>query len=129
MKTHSIVWSNIGSSDKDRTFDSTNSLNQVLSLATKAFMALVPAFAIIVGSAWLITLADLVIYLQVTLWTSGFVFLGLAIESEKPFVLPALATGIALPVLASMSSQIAVEWAIVAAALVAGWVAVAIFRR
>jgi hypothetical protein len=100
-----------------------------MSLVTKAFLALVPAVAIVVGAAWLITAPDLVVYLQATLWASGFVFLGLAIDSEKSVASLSLVTGIALPVLAVLSSRVAVEIAIVAAVLVAAWVAAAIWRR
>ena len=81
------------------------------------------------GAAWLVTVPDLVIYLQATLWTSGFVFMGLAIDSEKPVFGLHLATGIALPVLAVLSSRVSVEFAIIATALVALWVAAAIWRR
>ena len=129
MKTHSIEWSNIGSEKRAATLPTIGHLNHVLCLATKAFVALVPALAIVIGSAWLISAPDLMVYLQATLWTSGFVFLGLAIESEKPVILASLATGIALPALAVLSSKVAVEFAVVAAVLVAAWVAVAIFRR
>jgi hypothetical protein len=55
--------------------------------------------------------------------------MGLAIDSEKPVTGLSLATGIALPILAVLSSRVAVEIAIVAAALVAAWVAAAIWRR
>jgi len=129
MKTHSIEWSNIDSRDKAELPNPIASVNTALSLAGKAFIALVPAFAIVVGAAWLVAVPELVVYLQATLWASGFVFLGLAIESQKPAVFPALATGIALPVLAILSSKVAVEIAVIAAALVAVWVAVALFRR
>ena len=129
MRTHSIEWSNISREKNTAASTTASHLNHVLCLATKAFMALVPALAIVIGSAWLITTPDLMVYLQATLWTSGFVFLGLAIDSEKPVILASLATGIALPALAYLSSTVAAELAIVAAALVAGWVAVAILRR
>ena len=82
-----------------------------------------------VAAAWLITAPGLVVYLQATLWASGFVFLGLAIDSEKPVPSLSLATGIALPILTVLSSRVAVEIAIVAAVLVAVWVAAAIWRR
>ena len=129
MKTHSIEWNNI---DRDATRIARNPvgrLNSALHLATKAFLALVPALAIVVGAAWLVTVPDLVVYLQATLWASGFVFMGLAIDSEGHEGGLSLVTGIALPVLAVLSSRISVEFAIVAAALVAGWIAVAIWRR
>jgi hypothetical protein len=129
MKTHTIEWTNINQHSTAIDRNRVGRLNSILSLATKAFLALVPALAIVVAAAWLITAPHLVIYLQATLWASGFVFLGLAIDSEKSVAGLSLASGIALPVLAVLSSRVAVEIAIVAAALVAAWIAAAIWRR
>ena len=126
MKTHTIEWTNINNTTAR---NPVGRLNSALSLATKVFLALVPALAIVVAATWLVTAPGLVVYLQATLWASGFVFMGLAIDSEKPAPGLSLATGIALPILAVLSSRVAVEIAIVAAALVAAWVATAIWRR
>ena len=129
MKTQTIEWTNINQHNTTTARNPVGHLNSALSHATKAFLALVPALAIVVAAAWLITAPSLVVYLQATLWASGFVFLGLAIDSEKPVPSLSLATGIALPILAVLSSRVAVEIAIVAAVLVAAWVAAAIWRR
>ena len=126
MKTHAIEWTNINNTTAS---NPVGRLNNALSQATKVFLALVPALAVVVAAAWLVTAPGLVVYLQATLWASGFVFMGLAIDSEKPAPGLSLATGIALPILAVLSSRVAVEIAIVAAALVAAWVATAIWRR
>lgn len=129
MKTHAIEWTNLNTRGTTIARNPVGRLNSAFYLATRAFLALVPALAIVVGSAWLVTVPDLVVYLQATLWASGFVFLGLAIDSEKSTASLSLATGIALPVLAVLSSQVSVEIAIVAAALVAAWITAAIWRR
>ena len=129
MKTHAIEWTTIQSGSTAITRNPVGRLNGALHLATRAFLALVPALAIVVGTAWLVTVPDLVVYLQATLWASGFVFLALAIDSQKPVNGLSLATGVALPVLALLSSRVSVEIAIVAAVLVAGWTATAIWRR
>jgi len=129
MKTHSIQWTDINDSSTAISQNPVGSINSVMHTATKAFLALVPALAVVVGSAWLVTVPDLVIYLQATLWASGFVFMGLSIDAEKPANALSLLTGIALPVLAVLSSRVAVEIAIIATALVAAWVAAAIWRR
>lgn len=104
-------------------------LNRALCLAVKGFTALVPALAIVVGAAWAITLPGLEQFLQASLWASGFVFLALAIDPQKPSVVLQLATGITLPILALLSSHVAVEFTVVAAVLVAAWVAASILRR
>ena len=129
MKTQSIEWNEIIESNGPIVENPIGSLNQLLHFASKAFLALVPAAGILVGAAWLVGMPDLVLYLQVTLWASGFVFMGLALDVDKPGAGLSLLTGIALPVLAVMSSRVAVEIAVIAAALVAIWVAAAIWRR
>lgn len=130
MNTHSIEWSPISPPDNVLVLDPARQLGTMLSLATRALLAIVPALAIVVGAAWLINLPDLVIYLQALTWTSGFIFLGLAVDAESAEEsILGMAMGIALPVLAVLSATVAVELAIVAATLVAAWLAAAILRR
>ena len=96
------------------------SLWLIASVATAAIMMVV--------AAWVISTYETPAILQAMVWASGFVFLAMAMESKKPDVGLLLATGFALPVLAVLSSKVAADFAIVAVALVAAWVAVAIFR-
>lgn len=130
MKTHSIEWSRIDAPDSHVVLDPVKQLSGLMSLASRALLALVPALAIVVGAAWLITLPDMALFLQASIWAGGFVFLGLAIEAETAELsILNLATGIALPVLALLSSNVGLELVIVAATLVAAWVAAGILRR
>jgi len=87
------------------------------------------ALAVIVGAAWLIAAPDLAAYLQAFLWGAGFIFLGIAVDAPRPVSTLALVTGLALPSLAMISSQVAVEIAIVAVAILAAWTALAIWRH
>ena len=103
-------------------------LNRALYLAAKGFTAIVPALGIIVGIAWAINVPSLGQFIQASLWASGFVFLALAIDSEKPTVGLPFATGIALPVLALLSANVAVEFAVVAGFVLATRVAASILR-
>lgn len=130
MKTHSIEWSPVMTRNRHLTLNPLGQLWKLLALATKVLLALVPALALVVAVTWLATLPDQVVYLQALTLAAGFVFVGLALESESAeAAVLGLATGIALPVLAFLSSQLAVELIIVAAALVAAWIAAAILRR
>lgn len=130
MKTQSIELFPTVHRDDTAARDVLPHLKSVLALGAQAFLALVPALAVVVGAAWLVTVPDLVLYLQAATWAAGFVFLGLAIESERADTALLLAfTGAALPVLAYLSSRVAVELAIVAATLVAAWIAAALLRR
>ena len=129
MRTQTIEWFQNDLPSRTAIAGSVRTLNRILCLAAKGFTALVPALALVVGAAWAITLPSLEQFLQASLWASGFVFLALAIDSEKPAIGWLLATGIALPVLALLSSFVAGEFAIVAAVIVAAWVAASILRR
>jgi hypothetical protein len=129
MKTHTHEWLPSTTSNRTFTVPSATSLNRALGLAAKAFTAFVPALAIVVGAAWAITIPALEQILEASLWASGFIFLALAVDSERPSVGPLLITGLALPILALLSSRVAAEFTIVAAVLLAAWVAASILRR
>ena len=128
MRTQTVEWFQNDLPSETAIAGSVRTMNRILCLAAKGFTALVPALAIVVGTAWAITLPGLEQFLQASLWASGFVFLALAIDSEKPTIGWLLATGIALPVLALLSSFVAGEFAIVAAVIVAAWMAAATLR-
>ena len=129
MRTNTIEWFQDDLPSRAAIAGSVRTLNRILCLAATGFTALVPALAIVVGTAWAITVPGLEQFLQASLWASGFVFLALVVESESPAIGLPLATGIALPVLAMLSFNVASEFAIVGAVLVATWVAALILRR
>ncbi len=92
-------------------------------------VSVLTVIAIVTGAAWLINDPALVIYLQVAIWTSGLVFIGLAIEAENlSTAWLSLATGFALPALAWLSTQMGPEMLVVAVLLIATWLASAIFQ-
>jgi len=130
MKTQAIGWNDLAGPEKPAAINPADNLNSATRLVSRAILALAPALALIVGAAWLVTMPDLVVYLQAALWTSGFLFFGLALDSEKTTISGlSLATGFALPLLAVWSDRVAIEVAVVAVALVAAWIAAAIFAR
>jgi len=127
MKTHAIEWNMLDNSKSTRNGNPADKLNSVTRIVSRAIVAVVPAVAVTVSAAWLVAMPDLVIYLQAALWTSGLVFFGLALDSEKATMGFSLATGFALPVLALLSLNVAVEFSIVGVALVAAWIAAGIW--
>ena len=129
MKTHTIEWTDTNIRGVARNYHPARRLNRILCLSANLFLALVPALAVVTGAAWLITAPDLAAYLQAFLWGAGFVFLGFAIDAPRPLNMLSLVTGLALPSLSMLSSQVAVETALVAVAILAAWAAVAIWRR
>ncbi len=90
--------------------------------ALRLLLAALPALTIVLGTAWIVSTFAAPGVLHAVLWAAGFVFLALAMESSKANAGALLATGLALPLLAILSSWVASEFAIIAAALIAAWV-------
>ena len=126
MKTYTMNWTT--NRNFAGSYITTRKLNRLLCQSANLFLAVVPALAVVVAATWLITAPDLVVYLQAGLWLAGFVFLGIAVDSVKPVAVLSLVTGLALPILALISSHVAVEVAVLAVAVLAVWTAVAIWR-
>ena len=129
MKTHAITWSHSNTDQNLSILPSASKLNRIQKMAVKVFVALIPALAIVMGTTWALTDPSLELFLHAAIWTSGLVFLGLALESNGAGVWLSLATGIILPILAQLSARETNEFAIVGAAIIAAWVAAAILRR
>lgn len=129
MKAQSIEWTGLKNVTETRNLNPAYKLNSATRLVSRGILAFTPALAIVVGAAWMVSAPGLLVYLQATLWASGFIFFGLALESEKSAIWMSIATGFALPALALLSSKVSVEFAIVAAAILSGWLVAAIWRR
>ena len=106
---------------------------QPLSAAThvgrRLLLASVPALAIIVGSAWVVSNFAIINVMQAALSASGFIFLALALDARSGKSIALALTGICLPLLALLSFHVLPEFAIVAAAIIAAWMAALIFNR
>jgi hypothetical protein len=129
MKTHAIEWTSPDLTGSTGSLHPVENLNSATRLVRRGILALTPALTLIIGAVWLITIPQMVVFLQAALWTSGILFFGLALDSQKATIGLSLATGFALPLLALLSSTVAVEFAIVAVALVAAWVTAAIYNH
>ena len=129
MKSHSIEWTFsdlTASAPRSRPVVRFHGLNRLVS---RTLVAALPALAIVLAAVWLASTPALAIYLQATLWASGFLFFGLALDAGHRTAVAALLSGIALLLLAYLSSSVAIEFAIIAAAIAAAWTATAVFRR
>ena len=130
MKTHSLEWPHIKTRHETVKLNSAVKLGNIQNLARRLFVAAVPALAIIVGAAWAITVPSVEIVIQASIWAFGFIFLALAVEANRDQNYGwAIATGLALPILAILSSRVASEFLVVAAAVIATWVVAVIVRR
>ncbi len=105
-------------------------LELLARLATRLAIALLPAVAIVALAALAVANPATAVILQAALWAGGFLYLALAAESDRSGGARLnLGLGAAVQALAWLSAQIAPEFAVAAATLVAARLAVAIFRR
>jgi len=123
MKTPAIEWAGPEFKKRHQRLIPAGGLSRATRGVSRVILALTPAAAMVIIATWLVTLPELVVYLQAGLWASGFVFFGLALESEKASIALSVITGFALPLLAWLSSTTSVEFLIIAVALVAAWIA------
>lgn len=100
----------------------------VRSLGAPSFLATVPAFAILVASGWAVGTEGAAGILQAVIWASGFLFLAFAIGSNETGFGRLLFSGVALLLVALLSATIAIEFAVVGAAMLAAWISTAIIR-
>jgi len=128
MKTHAIDWNGPEFKKRQERLDPAGRLSGATRVVSRAILALAPATAMVIIAAWLVTVPGLAVYLQAGLWASGFLFFGLALESDKATIGLSVLTGFALPLLAWLSSTTSLEFLIIAVALVAAWIASAIWR-
>lgn len=130
MKSHLLEWSTVTTRDEDTWLDPVSSLNRMFGIAGKVFVAAIPALALLVSAAWAITVPAVEIIFQATIWALGFIFLALAVEADRNESFGwALTTGLLLPLLAVLSSRVASEFLVIAAAVLATWLAAIIIRR
>jgi len=130
MKTHSLEWTHIATGNGNNLLTPFEKLNAILSLAARIFVATVPSLSLVVGAAWAISVPEIAILLEAATWAAGFVFLALAVESGPRGGFGwSLATGLALPALALMSSRVAGEFLVIAAVILALWLASQILKR
>jgi apolipoprotein N-acyltransferase len=105
-------------------------LEILAQLATRVALALVPALAIVALAALAIANPGTAVLLQAALWAGGFLYLALAVESDRSGGAALnLGLGIAVQTLAWLSVEVTPELAVAGATLVAARMAVAIFRR
>lgn len=111
-----------------KTWHAGEPLARASRIPARLLLALAPALAVMVVATWAVSGGGHNGVLQACVWASGFVFLALAVDTPRAGFTPLLVTGLALPVLALASAHIAVEFALLAALIVAGWVAAAVLR-
>jgi hypothetical protein len=130
MKTHTLEWTDISTTDKAVRSALLPRLDASIRMAARLLFAAVPVSLLVVGAAWAITVPQFAMILEAAVWASGFLFLALAVESGPDAKFGwAIASGLVLPVLAVLSSRVAGEFLVVAAVVLATWVAVLILKR
>lgn len=96
----------------------------------RCLMAITACTVLLTGSIWAATEPGLGLYLQAFNWSTSFVFLAIAFETEKSSAsLLALATGIAILVFTGLSTHFGLELVIWGTLLMCAWLTFAIIKR
>ena len=99
------------------------SFREILALLSAVLIAAV----VVMFSVWVVDI-EITGILGATTWGAGFIFLGLAMESQKQKALLQVATGVALMLLASLQITVSADYTIVSGVLVSSWFAFAVFK-
>ena len=86
------------------------------------------AIAVITLSVWAAGM-EIHMFLGVSTWGLGFIFLGLAVDNSGRVALFQLVTGVAFLVLALLQNSVSPDFIIVTGVILATWVAVVLFKR
>lgn len=134
MNTNTITWPTARNTTADTRaaapWQMSEPLVRTMRFGARLLLAATPALAILVASTWAVATGSESGILQALIWASGFIFFALAIEAvESDYAAPLFASGAALPVLALLSAFVAAEYALIAATIIAAWIATAFLRR
>lgn len=102
----------------------TASIREIMALMS----AVLVAVSIITLAVWAAGM-EINTYLGAGTWAIAFIFLGLAVDNRERTATLQMMTGLALLILALLQSNVSPDFLIVSAALVAIWVAGALFKR
>jgi len=127
MNTRSINWTSTATAKDRKVWNASETIGQATRHSSRVLGAATPALAIVVAAAWAIDSVAAGPILQAILWSTGFIFLALAIETNKAFG-TLVVSGLAITGLAVLSEYVALEFAVAAAAIIAGWVFASILK-
>lgn len=130
MNTQTIHWEGCLEQSNARPRDPVNRLVRYVYPVTKAVIAFTAGLALLVGSICAISEPGLAMYMQAFTWSASFAFFAVSIESSKPTVsLLAVATGIAIQLIAVLSAHVGAGLTILSALLMSVWLSIAIYKR
>lgn len=128
--TRSIGWADNPPTLASGLLAQARGLRILAMLAARVAAALIPAVVIVAAAALAVDNPASAVILQATLWAGGFLFAALAVDSHKAGAAAVnFSTGVGMQLLTWLSTEVALELAVAAAALFAARVAIAIFRR
>jgi hypothetical protein len=130
MKSHTIGLPRYEAYEKSIGLNWLSGLDVRLRQVARMILASIPAAALLIALVWAIGISGGSVYLQASAWALGFVFLGLALDSEKMGELGLhILSALALFALTWLSKSQGLELLVVAGAIPAIRLSVALFRR
>lgn len=130
MNTHAIEWLNQEENDRKSLLPVLSKANRTACYVAKIISILVIAIMLVIVSYMALMSPAMLPLLQAGVALTGFIFLALAIDSEKASNTVLLAaTGIALPILAGLSTMLLPGYIVVASTVIVAWITASIIRR
>lgn len=89
------------------------------------------ALVLVLAFTWIALTPGLELIFAAFLWATGFSFLALTLDMHQSMkrVLPLVATGVGLPIMAILGTKVSVGFLIMAGAVIAGWLVNWIVRK
>ncbi len=130
MKTQVINWAANEKPQLPPMLPVVKKVNHALCYVAKVVSNLIAALVVVLGTYAAMMSPAVEPILQAGIAISGLIFLAMAIDAEnKPTAWLLAATGIALPILAKLSSIVAQEFILAAATLLVVWITASILKR
>jgi hypothetical protein len=136
MKTHSINWNEsntnlagLGTRIESAARKTPRAFNAATVQLVRAIGAILAAASILLAAIWANQAFTGTGVPEALVWTSGLVFLALAVESSNEKFVAFLSTGLVLPILAILSAKLAPEFTVVAAGVLAVWASLAVLKH
>lgn len=128
MESLSLRWFTTGTRSAESTVSFTVRPAEIARIFARWSLAGAVAITTVLVTTWAAITPSVDQILGAALWAAGFIFFALALEVGIRKIFPYVITGMALPVLAVLGMELAAEFAILAGAVIAGWLAFWIAR-
>ncbi len=130
MNTQSIHWEECFNPSSAEPRHPAHTLRGYLAPVVRGLVAFATGLALLTVTIWTVSDPGLAIYMRAFTWSAGFVFLAVAIDTQRPTTaIAVLVTGITILLIAVLSTHTGAGITVVSSLLISAWLTVAIYRQ